>query len=128
MTKKNSRYRRFIERNDHEGENWWFYIPIKSNEKAIKRLEELFEERASFEASNPDEDIISDTFEFFPRIWTREEIDLLIESDEEDPDTTYMERHNILEGTLLLVEKEERWLDFDEKLYKGSIRTLMVKK
>jgi hypothetical protein len=95
------KYIRFSEHNDHEGETWHFYIPIKGNEKDIAKVRELI---ADVDAYRLDREL------------TEAQVDTLVEFDNE---SGYMARHNKAAGFNKL-PKSVDWED-DDPFYKGRL-------
>lgn len=62
-------YRRFTEHNEWEGETWSFYIPVDGNVETLDALAALI---AKYD---PD----AESFEMPERVFTEEEVDLLVE-------------------------------------------------
>jgi len=101
-------YRQFKEYNDHEGEEWCFYIPVSGNETTLIELEKLlmkhgYEDQYSMQLKD---------------MLTEAEVDTLVRFGGQG----YMNNHNKLEG-LIDIKRLEKALDEEEDpLYKGGIK------
>ena len=107
---KNEEFIKLTERNDWEGETWNFYIPIKDNETAIKKLSELIKKYPSY------------TLSLLPI--NENEIDNLIKNDDH---TSYMATHNKLSGRLDFKDYPNKSTNgIDDPFYKGDIEKYLI--
>ena len=97
------KYIQFIERNDHEGETWYFYIPVKGNSAKINAIKTIIRD--------------SDTYSI-GRELTEDKVDILIEY---DVDVGYMARHNKVSGIEDVPEEID--LEDEDPFYKGALFT-----
>lgn len=115
---KEALYAVFSERNDHEGETWYFYIPFEGNEAAITSLENML-------ACSPSKELKK---YFLKKGMIAESVvDVLCARESK---THYMDGNNKLKGLLELsslaaIVDADTWDILDDKLYKGGIRDLM---
>lgn len=103
-------YVRLIERNDHEGERWSWWLEEEGNKDALKRL------RACLEEADP----FGEEFELTEERATRESVDMLVRYS--DDEGQYYPDHNRVDGVLTLPENLED--DVLDILYKGGINNL----
>lgn len=109
MTK--TTYRIFRENNEHEIEEWFFYIPVKGNEHAIATLTATLDKGLE---QYPD----SFPYSINPLVLTEAEVDIVVGIDQGHG---YLYRHNKLAGTLNI---PTAWsvLDSDnDDLYEGGL-------
>lgn len=105
-------YMQLAEVNEHEGETWYFYIPVQGNEVALEQLRAKFTEWDS--GDDPE-------FYLAEELFTETEVDILVKHGDEG----YMAYHNKLAG--ILPEDVVQGLQEDDgKLYKGNISRLMI--
>lgn len=104
-------YRQFIERNEHEGETWHFYIPVEGNEEALIEFGAMKIDGGDFHLRND-------------KIFSAEEVSII---EENDSMGGYLPRHNRLEGKLDLTDiRKLGSQELHDYLYKGGIRNLVV--
>jgi hypothetical protein len=108
-------YAKLTENNEWEGEVWCLYIPIEGNEKVLDQLDLALGEQDSDESGC--------TLDLNPI--SESEVDILVKH---GGDTTYMDTHNKLSGTLTLTDEILEQISDggdDDPLYKGGIREFM---
>ena len=107
---------KFTEHNDHEGEDWVFWLQLEGNEADLETLAEFLEQ------FDPD----GESFELDGTAVPEEEVDILIKHTGQG----YMDYHNKVTGTMTLPEIDlERVATDDEagyewlqdNFYKGDI-------
>jgi phosphodiesterase/alkaline phosphatase D-like protein len=108
-------YYRFDEYNDHEGETWSFFIPVRNNKTLVSSLKKLLKAAESIGDDNG--------FSISDEILTEAEVDTLVKYG----DCGYMDRYNKLTGVLDLsaLEAAESSEEFVDLLYKGGIQDMM---
>lgn len=108
-------YAKLTERNEWEGETWYFWIPIEGNEDSLDSLGKAID--------HIDDESEKTTFELDLTPVPESEVDILIKHEEGD-NTTYMDAHNKIAGKLVLPEEALAQLTAGEiqPLNKGGIR------
>jgi hypothetical protein len=117
------RFVRLKETNDHEGETWYWYLPVKGNQVLLKALGDIIREY-----SNEDE------FELdLDNTLSESEVDILVKHGNDT--TMYQSQFNKITGTMKpfrpsdLVHRfgdydgQPGWLELDG-LYKGGVASL----
>lgn len=97
---------KFLEINDHEGEEWVFWLQVDGNENELAKLEDALNAQDEY-----DEIYQLDLTEVLPE----HDVDVLVEH----AGGGYMDYHNKVVGTLAVSES----LDIDD-LYKGGVQDL----
>lgn len=97
-------YIRFTEQNDHEGETWHFYIPIKGNEKKIAKIRELIANEYA-----------EDFYAIADKVYEETRVRILVE----ESDSGYMAQHNLVRKIAKLPNKVD-W-ESEDPFYKGAL-------
>jgi hypothetical protein len=114
-----TKFVKFVETNDHEGEEWTFWLQIKGNVTELHRLHDII---TQFEADTEREP----EYRLYPKVVLDEhDVDVLVAHGGRG----YMNNHTKVRGTLTmpndLVKRDEYGLTLDD-LYKGRIMNLFV--
>lgn len=109
-------FRKLVERNEHEGENWRFWLQVEGNEEALERLEKAL--TYAFADCDPE------PFELTDEVLPEHNVDILIKYGNDDDG--YMATHHKVVGTLTLPDGFDSldWEGLSDILYKGEVKKL----
>lgn len=110
-------FAKFTENNDHEGENWTFWLQVEGNQEQFEKLQAAISRVEEAQDSELEYQITPDV------VLNEHDVDVLVEHGGEG----YMNNHTKVPGTLVvpddLVQNSEYGLHVDA-LYKGGITKL----
>lgn len=120
-------YRRFNEKNDHEGETWAYWLQVDGNELELDKLRQLIEgaEAPENNGGEPSEEPYDSPYTLTDTVIPGFEVDVLVEH--ADTGTGYTAAHTKLSGTFTCPEQAADIMGLDDLFYKGSIKDFFPK-
>lgn len=110
-------YRRFYERNEHEGEKWNFWLQTDGNELELEKLMQLLEE--CLPKSHPLRYELTDT------VIPGYQVDVLVNHGNDN--SGYLPNHTKVSGKFMCPAQPADIEALDELFYKGGIKALFPK-